>query len=383
MKKILSTFIFLIILSCDDGDIIVTSFEFDDVDLQLCEGSITDEFVFFKINTSVNEAIAYRFINDTYSQTSETENDIIIDLNTDPDNNLIYRQFNSAITADYYCSNIPDSSIGVTDELIGIGGQAVITNVIVSEDDNDGVESTLESPNEIDPEADPDGDGVPNYLDDDMSDPAIGNEDATADSLGIEAGYNSDEDQIPDFRDQDDDNDNVLTSVEFRNTDPNSTELFEDSDGDGVPNFKDIDDDGDGIYTINEDVNGDGDPRNDDTDGDGLPNYLDEDDDGDGINTIDENANPDNDGNPVNAQDTDGDGFPDYLDDNTSDPVIGQVNVNDENLPVLDNTVITVFRTTVTITNLILNEENDQFTDDNFSFGFRDETVSITTPKND
>lgn len=383
MKKILCTFIFLIILSCDDGDIIVTSFEFDDVDLQLCEGSMTNEFVFFKINTSVNEAIAYRFIDATYSQTSETSSDIIIDLNIDPDNNLVYRQFNSAITADYYCSNIPDSSISVTDELVGTGGQAIITNVIVSEDDNDGVESTLESPNGIDPEADPDGDGVPNYLDDDMSDPAILNEDATADSLGIEEGYNSDGDQIPDFRDQDDDNDNVLTSVEFRNTDPNSTELFEDSDGDGVPNYKDIDDDGDGIYTINEDVNGDGDPRNDDTDGDGLPNYLDEDDDGDGINTIDENANPDNDGNPVNAQDTDGDGFPDYLDDNTSDPVIGQVNVNDENLPVLDNTVITVFRTTVTITNLILNEENDQFTDDNFSFGFRDETISITTPKND
>ncbi|MGY3793393.1 hypothetical protein [Aquimarina sp. 433] len=377
MKKILSTFIFLIILSCDDGDIIVTSFEFDDVDLQLCEGSITDEFVFFKINTSVNEAIAYRFISDTYSQTSETENDIIIDLNTDPDNNLIYRQFNSAITADYYCSNIPDSSIGVTDELIGIGGQAVITNVIVSEDDNDGVESTLESPNEIDPEADPDGDGVPNYLDDDMSDPTIGNEDATADSLGIEAGYNSDEDQIPDFRDQDDDNDNILTSVELPNSDPNDSS-FADTDGDGTPNYLDKDDDDDGINTIDEDVDGNGNPRDDDTDRDGEPNYLDMDDDNDGINTIDEDT--DGDGDPLNDDD-DGDGIPNYLDANN--PMNDVSNANEVNPSILDNTVITIFRTTVTITNLILNEENDQFTDDNFSFGFRDETVSITTPKND
>lgn len=381
MKKILSVFIFLFIISCDDGDIIVTSFEFDDVNLQLCEGSEPNEFVFFKINTSVNETIAYRFINETYSQTIKTENDIIIDLDLDTNNSLIYRQFNTAITADYYCSNIPNSNILVTDELIGTGGQAIITNMIVSEDDNDGVESNLESPDGIDPEADPDGDGVPNYLDDDMNDPAIGNEDATSDSLGIEEGYNSDEDQIPDFRDQDDDNDNVLTSVEFRNTDPNSTELFEDSDGDGTPNYKDIDDDGDGVHTINEDVNGDGNPRNDDTDNDGIPNYLDEDDDNDGINTVDENANPDNNGNPVNAIDTDGDGFPDYLDAN--DSTIDQVNVNDVNPSILDNTVVTIFRTTVTITNLILNEENDQFTDDNFSFGFRDETVSITTQKND
>ncbi|MCM5663704.1 FKBP-type peptidyl-prolyl cis-trans isomerase [Galbibacter mesophilus] len=66
----------------------------------------------------------------------------------------------------------------------------------------------------------------------------------------------------------------------------------------------------DGIPSHIEDVDGDGDPRNDDTDGDGLPDYLDADDDGDGILTEFE-YDTDGDGIP---DDHDNDGIPDYLD---------------------------------------------------------------------
>lgn len=73
----------------------------------------------------------------------------------------------------------------------------------------------------------------------------------------------------------------------------------------------DADHDNDGILSINEDIDGDGNVKNDDTDSDTIPNYLDSDDDGDGILTKDEDANED--GDPTN-DDTDGDGIPDYLD---------------------------------------------------------------------
>ncbi|MHA7059377.1 hypothetical protein ACWGOQ_0019270 [Aquimarina sp. M1] len=331
MKKLLYIFILLGLASCDDGDIIVTSFEFEDVDLQLCRGADTNEFVFFKINTSVNEAISYNFIDARYSDTIPTEDNIIIDL-ADLDNSLVYRKFNSSITADYYCNNIPDSNIIVTEELKSISGEAQIINEIVSEDDNDGVESIQESPNgEIDPEADPDGDGVPNYLDDAMNDPTIGDVDGL-----IEEGYNNDDDDIPSFKDQDDDNDNVLTSVELPNGDPND-DSFLDTDEDGIPNYLDPDDDGDGILTRDEDIDGNGDPRDDDTDEDGIANFLDN-------------------------------------DDNTQ---------QNENPSVLDNTVITIFRTTLTIDDLILDEDNEQFTNESFSFGFRDRTIPKTTKKNE
>ena len=58
------------------------------------------------------------------------------------------------------------------------------------------------------------------------------------------------------------------------------------------------DHDGDGIASFLEDVDGDGEPRNDDTDGDFIVNYIDADDDGDGVLTKNEDANGD--GNPAN-----------------------------------------------------------------------------------
>jgi FKBP-type peptidyl-prolyl cis-trans isomerase FkpA len=61
---------------------------------------------------------------------------------------------------------------------------------------------------------------------------------------------------------------------------------------------KDTDHDNDGIPSINEDIDGNGDSRDDDTDTDGIPNYFDLDDDGDGTLTINEDANGD--GNPAN-----------------------------------------------------------------------------------
>ncbi|QLE00363.1 FKBP-type peptidyl-prolyl cis-trans isomerase [Galbibacter sp. BG1] len=66
----------------------------------------------------------------------------------------------------------------------------------------------------------------------------------------------------------------------------------------------------DGIPSHMEDVDGNGDPRDDDTDEDGIPNYFDADDDGDGILTEFE-YDVDGDGIP---DDSDGDGVPDYLD---------------------------------------------------------------------
>jgi len=61
---------------------------------------------------------------------------------------------------------------------------------------------------------------------------------------------------------------------------------------------KDTDHDNDGVPSINEDIDGNGDSRDDDTDSDGIPNFFDLDDDGDGTLTINEDANGD--GNPAN-----------------------------------------------------------------------------------
>lgn len=107
----------------------------------------------------------------------------------------------------------------------------------------------------------------------------------------------------------DDDNDGIPNVFEDFNGDGDKEN--DDTDGDGIPNYLDNDDDGDGILTQYEAVDMDGNPA--DTDGDGDVDYLDNDDDGDTLLTIDENADPNADGNPDDALDTDSDGVPDYL----------------------------------------------------------------------
>jgi FKBP-type peptidyl-prolyl cis-trans isomerase FkpA len=75
---------------------------------------------------------------------------------------------------------------------------------------------------------------------------------------------------------------------------------------------EETDHDNDGIGSFLEDVDGDGEPRNDDTDGDLIVNYADSDDDGDGVLTKDEDANGD--GNPANDfSDPNNPTLPDYL----------------------------------------------------------------------
>ena len=90
---------------------------------------------------------------------------------------------------------------------------------------------------------------------------------------------------------------------------PNSILLFYIELWDLVPG---TDDDQDGVASIDEDPDGDGDPRNDDTDKDNIPNYLDPDDDGDGVLSKDEDKNGD--GNPANDfSDPNKPTIPDYL----------------------------------------------------------------------
>lgn len=87
------------------------------------------------------------------------------------------------------------------------------------------------------------------------------------------ANDDTDSDGIPDFADNDDDGDLVLTSLEYvfgRNT----TDGYLDTDNDGIPDYLDNDDDNDGVLTVDEDYNHNGDASDDDTNGNSIPDYL-------------------------------------------------------------------------------------------------------------
>ena len=179
---------------------------------------------------------------------------------------------------------------------------------------------------------DTDGDGTPDYLDDDSdgdgildrdeagdtdlaTEPRDSDLDTRPDYLDLDSDNNGypdqiegvgdfDLDRIPNYADLDDDNDLVRDEQELAGVlDPPA-----DSDGDGRPNYRDPDSDNDLIM--------DGDEFGPDTDRDGLLDHEDLDSDDDGIPDAVEAGDDDVFSPPV---DSDGDTIPDFRDPDSDD----------------------------------------------------------------
>lgn len=211
-------FLLLLLNSCDDGDIIVTTLDFEDTGLNLCGD---DEVkVLYQINDDeIFETISLRTTNNTLSDLENvlsTDEVPVITFPLDQNNKIVYRTFDAAVPADYFCNAIPPSSPNVLEELESLGGVVTITTVI---------DMNVE---------DHDGDGIPSALE------------------GRTSEQDTDNDGIPDYLDIDDDGDNVLTKTEVRvsGENPTSPEAgYPDTDGDGTPDYLDVDDDNDGVDT--------------------------------------------------------------------------------------------------------------------------------------
>ncbi|AOW19575.1 hypothetical protein [Urechidicola croceus] len=271
MKKILLLISCISLLSCDDGNFDSAVLDFEAQNIQNC-----GEFVFFKINS--NESLMIELSSSDSAQEfflTETEGDTYSLAQTG--NNIIsYRTFNEDVSADYFCQAIPPATPTINKEWLG-SAELFITNTVIN-DDLDGVE-------ELDLELDTDSDEVPDYLDND--------------------------------------------------------------------------DDGDGILTKNE-LDENGDPI--DTDSDGISNHLDSDDDNDGILTINESLT-DSDNDPLS--------IPDYLDDNTSEPL-------DSPRTAIRDGYTATFSMNFTLNNLILeNENSDSLIFETYNYGTYTNSYSI------
>lgn len=224
MKKIiLLIFTIVAVASCNDGDLIVTSFNLENQPLQRC--GPFGNFVFFQINSNPAESLSVKITStDSIFNMAGQQSFALSTTNT-----ANYRSYDGPITNTYFCNNIPPATPKVITEYIATSGMVRLTNFIIFED-NDGIVE------DVDNTKDTDGDGIPDYYD------------------------------------FDDDGDNVLTSTEI-GPDPL---IPRDSDGDLIPDYLDNDDDGDGILTIDEDADGDLNPANDFTIQNGMPDYLNE-----------------------------------------------------------------------------------------------------------
>ncbi len=214
-------------LACDDGDIIVTTFNFDEANLNNCGGP--GNYIFFKINNNTSESIS---LSVGTSDILFIESGSRVFVLNGTSNIVNYRIYNGDITNSYFCNSIPPISPDVITEFIGSSGEAtLVTDVTL--DDMDGIV-----------------------------------EDSTS-------SLDTDEDSLLDFYDEDDDGDNVPTITELGTDFLNGiSKTPQDTDKDGTPDYLDDDDDGDGTLTRYEDTNGDLDPTNDITDPSVGADYL-------------------------------------------------------------------------------------------------------------
>jgi len=243
-KFLLFTIISLLI-SCDDGDIVVSEFEFDTEDLDFCYTEETNETVFYNANDT--DELIYAITDIEFDGLSENIEEISVD-----GSNVFYKKYNESIDTNLIFCNAISTSYSTEDTFTGQSGTIYISTIVVVDEDEE------EDNNDIDGDNDLDNDGLSN-----VEEGYIANSNELQDS---------DQDSIPDYLDEDDDNDNVPTSQEL-----NAGET-QDTDGDGIDDHLDTDDDGDDILTKYEVTETYQDPtsifnRNDD----GVYYYLDAD----------------------------------------------------------------------------------------------------------
>ena len=231
MKKIFFLFISLMFLqSCDDGDIIITTFNFEDAELKTC--GVGGNYVFYKVNPAARESLSLKLAVTDSLYRLEGVREFVLNGTT---NFVNYRTYDGELGSDYFCSSVPPTTPRVTVDYFASAGIVEFTTIF-SYDDNDGV------PEDREFNGDTDGDG------------------------------------LPDLYDVDDDGDNVPTALELDilNADGDNNPFTNplDTDQDGIPDYLDPDDDGDGILTRNEDKDGNLDPRNDVTDPSVGADYL-------------------------------------------------------------------------------------------------------------
>lgn len=229
MKKLLLLVLIASLTACNDGDVIVTTFNFNSVNLQSCGSS--GGYLFFKINDGGSESISLRL--GTSAELFMVSDTLVSTL--DGSSNFVnYRVFDGPVSSDYFCNQVPPTQPVVTIEYVAQSGTSTLITT-TERDDADGLSREQEG------SGDPDGDGLANFFD------------------------------------FDDDGDNVPTSLELdtENLDGDNDPLTNplDTDGDKIPDYLDTDDDGDGVLTRYE-ADGTLDPTTIITNPDEGPDYL-------------------------------------------------------------------------------------------------------------
>jgi len=216
----------LVIISCDDGDIIEAELDFDQ-ELARCGDDDSDFYVLYDTKLDPSESLTLKFpvAGNRAIFNPETNNAIKTFVLDETTRTFNYRTYDGDPN-NLICQVVPEPGTTIINDYKAAPGAEVTFISTFVDDDNDGIPSELEFRG------------------------------AQADDGSYPDAIDTDEDGLPNYQDADDDNDNVLTINEgVVITEDGELGDSLDTDGDLTPNYLDDDDDGDEILTKDEDEN--------------------------------------------------------------------------------------------------------------------------------
>lgn len=152
--------LFFLLQGCNDGDVIVTDFDFENAQLKTC-GNIGN-YVFYKENPQIFESLSLRL--GTTDSIYKTEGEKTYELGGNT-NFVNYRSYDGPLGSNYFCSSIPPSSPRVEMDYLGVSGsvqvivsfendslasklrkkvQIILRNLVLINGDNQIIEETLD-----------------------------------------------------------------------------------------------------------------------------------------------------------------------------------------------------------------------------------------------
>lgn len=132
MKKVLLLLIMFLGFSCDDGDLDISSFEFED-EVNLCG---TKDYTLYRLST--NEQREALIVTLTDQQIRKDE-DIVLPVNVTLSGayTVTYRLFDDQVTDDYFCASVPPVEPTVQKDWRGVSGTILVENQPIYDTDGE------------------------------------------------------------------------------------------------------------------------------------------------------------------------------------------------------------------------------------------------------
>jgi hypothetical protein len=139
MKNLLTFLLCLTLYSCDDGDLTIETIDFDDIEIDYCDATVsTSTTLFFKING--NEALILTLASGTIkNEASDGEVEYPISSST----TLTYRDFSDDVSSGYFCDQIPTTEPTVIEEIEAQSGSVLISTVEIIDGETISYEHTI------------------------------------------------------------------------------------------------------------------------------------------------------------------------------------------------------------------------------------------------